>query len=490
MKDKDKTKEQLLYELVKLRQQISELKISLMRQKTKEDMSKKLEEMKELIMSSISERVVYLDKEHKIIWANKATCELVGLKHSKLIGCYCYDILFKRNELCEGCHIGKVFKSGKFQRDEIVTPDGRIWAVRGYPVKGKKGDIVGAIAIILDITKQKKADEELKEKEEYFQALIENSSDAITVLNADGTIRYESKALERMLGYKQEERVSKSSLELLHPDDIQRAKKLLAQLIRKPGSNIRGEASYKHKDGSWHTLEMIGSNFINNPAINGIVINSRDITDRKRAEEKIKTSLEEKNAMLREIHHRVKNNMQIILSLLRLQSRHFKDENMIEMFKVSQNRIKSMALIHESLYRSKDLASIDFSDYTKMMTTHLLAMYGIVMSTINLKVDIEDVYLDINRAIPCGLIISELVSNSLKHAFPKGRKGEIIVKMHSDKKGKHTLIIRDTGVGFPEGLDIHETETLGMQLVTDLVKQLKGTIKLDREDGTTFKITF
>lgn len=212
--------------------------------------------------------------------------------------------------------------------------------------------------------------------------------------------------------------------------------------------------------------------------------------DRKQAEEKIKTSLEEKEVMLREIHHRVKNNMQVVLSLIRLQTRNYKDESIIKMFKITQNRIKSMALIHESLYRSKDLASIDVSEYTKIMTTHLLAMYRDVINNRNLKVNIEDVYLDINRAIPCGLIISELVSNSLNHAFPKGRKGEIIVEMHSDKKGKHTLIIRDTGVGFPENLDIHETETLGMQLVTDLVKQLEGTIKLDREGGTTFKITF
>jgi len=214
------------------------------------------------------------------------------------------------------------------------------------------------------------------------------------------------------------------------------------------------------------------------------------VIERKRAEEQIKVALEEKEVMFREIHHRVKNNMQIISSLLRLQSRQIKDKKILDCFNVSQNRIRSMVLIHESLYQSKDLARINFSDYINRLTIHLFSIYRIGANSISLKVEVGDVFLDINRAIPCGLIINELVSNSLKHAFPDGKKGEIAVKMNEDKRGNYTLVVRDTGIGFPEKVHIHKTETLGLQLVTDLVSQLNGNIKLTRLGGTEFRIVF
>jgi len=217
---------------------------------------------------------------------------------------------------------------------------------------------------------------------------------------------------------------------------------------------------------------------------------ARDITEHKQAEKQIEASLREKEVLLREIHHRVKNNMQIISSLIRLQSRSIKDENLSDIFNKSQSRIRSMALIHESLYRSKDLARIDFSDYVERLTTHLFSMYRIKAGAIKFNMEIKDIYLDINRAIPCGLIINELVSNCLKHAFPDGRKGEIRVKMYEDRRNKHTLIVKDNGIGFPEKLDFRNVETLGMQLVGDLVKQLKGKIELKREEGTEFEIVF
>ncbi|MEA2006145.1 MAG: histidine kinase dimerization/phosphoacceptor domain -containing protein, partial [Acidobacteriota bacterium] len=216
----------------------------------------------------------------------------------------------------------------------------------------------------------------------------------------------------------------------------------------------------------------------------------RDITEHKQAEDKIKASLKERDVMLKEIHHRVKNNMQIISSLLRLQSRSIKDHEMLEIFKECQNRIRSIALIHETLYQSKDLARINFSDYINRLTTHLFAIYRERASGINFNLNVGEVHIDINRAIPCGLVISELVSNSLKHAFPGARKGQIIVKMNMNKKGRYTLIVSDTGVGLPECLDFRQPETLGLQLVNDLVNQIGGTIELDREGGTIFTIIF
>ena len=211
--------------------------------------------------------------------------------------------------------------------------------------------------------------------------------------------------------------------------------------------------------------------------------------ERNKTEKKIRASLKEKEVLLQEVHHRVKNNMQLISSLLKLQSTQIKDKKALEIFKSNQNRIKSMSLIHERLYQSKDFARIDFADSVRIMTNHLVASYGTNPKAIKLKVNIKDVSLDINTAIPSGLIINELVSNSLKYAFPDGKKEEIKIAMHPLNKNEIELIVSDNGVGYPEELDFRRTESLGLHLVTILAEdQLHGNIKLNREKGTEFQI--
>ncbi|MCX9084459.1 MAG: ATP-binding protein [Candidatus Methanoperedens sp.] len=197
-----------------------------------------------------------------------------------------------------------------------------------------------------------------------------------------------------------------------------------------------------------------------------------------------------KQLFLKEIYHRVKNNLQIIISLLNLQSQKTMDKNVIGVLKDSQNRIRSMALIHERLYRSKDLSGINISDYIHDLANNIFNSYGINPGRINLKIDIQDRLMNLDSATPCGLIITELVSNSLKHAFPNGKKGELIIKLISDSDNNFTLIVKDNGIGFPKHLDFRSTDTLGMQLVNELVNQLKGSIELDKNNGTEFKIKF
>jgi len=211
--------------------------------------------------------------------------------------------------------------------------------------------------------------------------------------------------------------------------------------------------------------------------------------NRKRAEEKIKASLKEKDVLLKEIHHRVKNNMQIISSLIRLQSRDVEDEKAQRIFEISQNRIRSIALIHETLYQSEDLSQIDFSNYIRRLTTHLLSVYRPDGTMHRLNLDVPEVLLDINRAIPCGLIINELVSNVMKHAFPLDKRGEIYVRF-AEADGVFTLVVKDNGEGFPDGLDFRTTDSLGLQIVSDLVQQLEGEIRLEKEEGTAFIISF
>ena len=214
------------------------------------------------------------------------------------------------------------------------------------------------------------------------------------------------------------------------------------------------------------------------------------ITKRKKVEEQMEKSLEEKEILLKEIHHRVKNNLQIISSLLNLQSRTIKDGQTLEKFKETQNRIKLMAIFHEKLYQSKNLAEIEFGEYVQSISTSLLRSYG-SDSNITLHTEVDDVsLLGVDTAIPCGLIINELVTNSLKYAFPIGRKGEIRIDFHKRENDKFMLTISDNGVGIPKDLDFRNTKSFGLQLVTTLVEQLQGTINLDRSNGTNFKVRF
>ena len=222
---------------------------------------------------------------------------------------------------------------------------------------------------------------------------------------------------------------------------------------------------------------------------------------RERAEEEIKASLREKEVLLREIHHRVKNNMQLMVSLLRLQSAEIRGPQYAHMFKESQNRIKSMSLIHEKLYQSKDLANIPFNGYVKSLVNSLFRSYGISSDTISLNLAVEDISLDLENAIPCGMIITELVSNSLKYAFPVcaeatagrpwERAGEIRVALRAVKDKELELTVADDGVGFPEALDFRNTDSLGLHLVKILAEdQLKGIIELDKTKGTEFRIRY
>jgi two-component sensor histidine kinase len=214
----------------------------------------------------------------------------------------------------------------------------------------------------------------------------------------------------------------------------------------------------------------------------------------KLIEWKIKDSLREKEVLLREIHHRVKNNMQVISSLLNFQTRYINDKQYITILNESQNRIKSMALIHEKLYRSTDLSNIDFHDYVTSLANDLFKFYVIDTRKITLNLDISEIAFEIDTAIPCGLLINELLSNALKHAFPDGREGEISISLK--KKGsegglEYELTAKDNGVGIPEDLDIATTNSLGLQLISSLAEhQLQGKMDLQRTGGTAFHISF
>jgi two-component sensor histidine kinase len=194
--------------------------------------------------------------------------------------------------------------------------------------------------------------------------------------------------------------------------------------------------------------------------------------------------------LLKEVHHRVKNNLQIISTLLDLQSESLKDKEALSAFRESQDRIKAMALIHEKLYASEDFAYVDFEGYIGNLSAHLVESYLVDPGRITLNIHASGISMGIDRAIPCGLIINELVSNALKHAFPGNRAGEITIRFDVDEDDWITLTVADTGVGMPPDLDLRNTGTLGLQLVNMLVSQLSGELSVGRAGGTSFSIRF
>jgi len=298
-----------------------------------------------------------------------------------------------------------------------------------------------------------------------------------------------NRTCETMFGYRREEMLG-AHTSLLHVSE-----EMSARFAEEMGQPLLEQGVFettfvlRRKDGSTfdseHSITPIEDD-------EGVVVSHvcvvRDISERKRAEEVVSRALGEKTVMLKEIHHRVKNNMQVIHSLLGLQAKAVKDAATRAMFEERRDRVLSMALIHENLYRSDDLSSIDFKKYLQRLVSGISESYQ--RPDIRLLVVMEELALDITAAIPCGLIVNELVSNSLKHAFPGGRAGQITLGLRPQGEGLLTLVVEDNGIGFPAEIDFRHTASLGLQLVNVLSGQIHGTLDLVREEGTRFCLTF
>jgi two-component sensor histidine kinase len=250
--------------------------------------------------------------------------------------------------------------------------------------------------------------------------------------------------------------------------------------------------TFETKDGGKIPISLSGSVMRDEHGIEqGVVCVGHDLTNRKQTEEQLKATLLEKEALLMEVHHRVKNNLQVISSLLKFQSEYVMDEKVLEMFNESQGRIKSIALVHEKLYRSADLAKVDSSEYIRDLVWQSFRLHQVQSSASDLEMSIEDgIALGLDVAIPCGLIINELVSNALRHAFTENGEGGIFVALHS-QGDQLILTVSDNGVGLPQDLDYQNAQSLGLQLVNTLVEQLDGTMEINTGgEGTAFRITF
>ena len=325
------------------------------------------------------------------------------------------------------------------------------------------------------------------------------------------------------MGYEVEDFTSNRLLygDIVHPEDLEKMAAELKMHVEEGCLDYTSEYRILTKSGEVRWVDertVIQRNEEGEVHLQGIIL---DITEHKKAEDSL---LQMEEIRKKEFHHRIKNNLQVISTLLYLESGNFTDKNVIEAFRNSQHRVKSMALVHEKLYQSEDMVSVDFADYIENLAGYLLRSYSLGDEKINLKLDVEKIFLGMDTAVPLGIIINELVSNSLKHAFTKGIEGEIYIKLQTseedaawqressrkvenkisgndnskissrrtaeNKRDKLILIVRDNGVGFPEKLDFRKTTSLGLQLVTTLVDQIEGNIELDTKAGIEFKISF
>ena len=340
------------------------------------------------------------------------------------------------------------------------------------------------------VKSQLKAERMLKESEARLQRTFDFSPTAQALLSKEFNFIRVNKALCRMLNYPEEELLKMAMKDITHPDDVASSMDNSKKLLEGEVDGFDMTKRYLTKDGKivWGFVSVAAVKDQNGDLLYFIPIIT-DITARVEAEEKIKNSLKEKEILLQEIHHRVKNNFQIITSLISLKLELITDENMHNVFQDIQNRIKSMALLHELVYKDENLASVNFTEYIKTLIEYLQRTFSFESRHIEISLDIDPVSLDMDVFIPIGLIINELISNVFKHAFQEKGRGKISVKFKQDFDNGYELNVCDNGKGLPKNID--DKKSLGLFLVNTLVDQIKGKLSVSSNDtGTEFRIHF
>lgn len=327
---------------------------------------------------------------------------------------------------------------------------------------------------------------------ELLSRILDIADDAIVSVDRHQRIVLFNQGAEKIFGYGAEEVIGKPLSVLLPLQHVEAHQEHIEEFGRAPVAarrmGEREQIAGRRKDGVEFPAEAsISKVDVDGQRIFTVIL--RDMTRHKEAEEQIRTSLREKEVLLKEIHHRVKNNLQVVSSLLNLQVRGIHEESARQAFRESQDRVLAMALIHEQLYQSKDLSDVHFGDYIRQLAAHLFRSYQVSASRIELKTEIEDVHLPVDTAVHCGLIINELVSNALKHAFPHGREGEIRIELKSDS-GMVLLAVEDNGVGIADTASYWSHGSLGLRLVKSLVRQLQGETEVGKSGGTAIRIRF
>jgi PAS domain S-box-containing protein len=464
-------------------------------QKNAEDNLRKNEEELQVIFENTPIGMSLQNLKGDFIKVNSAFCKTVGYTKDELYNMSFMDITHPE-DLPGNLKLLYSAIENTQDRYELekryITKDKKIVYVSVHVtiLKDRDGKPHQLIAQVLDITDKKIAEAKLEETQTRLTAVLNNLPNVVFYENAVGK-QFISPNIVEMLGYPAEDFYKDSKLfdSLIHSDDIDQVIKGYTQWSKKGAKGTYKELfRIKRKEGCYIWLEdhmfkvkrADGKSYIL-----GVMI---DVTEQKNSEEKMASSLEEKELLLKEIHHRVKNNLQVVSSLLKLQTNYVKDDISHDILLDSQNRVRSMALVHQKLYQSKDFSQIDFTDYIAQLSEYLFDAYK--NENIDLSIKTEEAKISIDIAIPCGLIINELVTNSLKYAFPGGKSGKVDIELNHLYKSHYELIVKDNGAGFPKNVDFRNTHTLGLQLVNTLVGQIDGEIEMENGVGTTYKIKF
>jgi PAS domain S-box-containing protein len=413
---------------------------------------------------------------------NRAAERIFGYSAAEIVGRDA-ALLLPQTRTREGSGIHERVAHG--QRVDLpettrMTKDGRVIPVwlTVSPVEDASHTVVGASAIVRDLTERNQA---TQERDRFFSV----TQDLLCVIDGNSILRRVNPAFLRTLGYAEADVIGKTFGAFVHPDDLLDVSQALVG--PRQGAPISGfTCRFRCQDrGGYRWLAWVCAA----EPDGRLYAAARDVTEERAAEQRLRDALAEKEVLLKEIHHRVKNNLQIISSLLNFQSRYVTDPSALAAFRESQDRVRSMALFHEKLYQAKDLAHVELAEYLKQMAQMLRHTYALGGSEIALNVRAEGVDIGVDTAVPCGLIANELITNSLKYAFPGGRRGSIDVELKRREGGGFTFVVADDGVGIPPEVDIQKSPSLGLRLVVALVEQLDGAIRVERGGGTRFEVT-
>jgi PAS domain S-box-containing protein len=436
----------------------------------------------------------YMIRSGRFAYVNDRLGRLFGYSPDEMVGKRALDFLHPddRDKITQWYEYGERRETGApHYESRILCKTGVTRWMEVYEtvleIQGKSHVIGNAI----DITERKQAEEVLKESVVRYRRLVEHSPFGIGIAS-EGRAVYVNPALVRLLHASvSEEILGKPILDFMHPEYREVAAQRMARVVLEKGEAPPAEEKLVCLDGSFCDVEVSAIPFSHEgkPAIHVVF---KDITERKRAEETIKASLKEKEVLLGEIHHRVKNNLQIVSSLLRLGAAHSQNEDCLKVLNDTQGRVRAMALVHETLYQSGQLALIGMSQYLRQVVNVAIGTYGTASGRIALNLQVPDISFSIETALPCGLIVNELASNAFKHAFEGGgnRGGEVSLTLRSIDEARFELIVSDNGKGMEKDFDMASAETLGLRLVKTLVNQLDAEMEIDTGRGTEFKIRF
>ncbi|MCX6559330.1 MAG: PAS domain S-box protein [Candidatus Aminicenantes bacterium] len=389
------------------------------------------------------------------------------------------------------------------QEYRLLTKNGDVrWVEdRTFAPRDPEGVITHLQGVVLDVTEKRAIREALHASERKFRGIVEQSGDGIVVTDESGLITEWNAAQERISGRPRSEVLGRPLWEVQFEAALDRGQSApAAEILKEELARIlaTGEAPWLQKpveqrmrraDGTAIVLESVVVAIPAEPGYFLVSVN-RDVTEKRRAEDDLARSLREKEILLKEVNHRVKNNMQVLSSLLNFQAGFIQDPAALRMLQDSRDRIRTMALVHEKLYRSPDLSRIDFAEYLGHLASILIDSYAMTRGRIELDLDVRDAFLSLSAGIPCGLIVNELVSNALKHAFPDDRRGRIRIELKPTGPGAYRLVVADDGVGLPADVDFGNAATLGLQIVGMLVDQMSGKAEIERRAGTEIRVLF